>query len=67
MIQLNTGVTFIEKIICEDLKTQAMEIINFEKKERKPLTHDEQVYYEKRKYCHICRKKFCDDKDDKKI
>ena len=31
-----------------------------------PLTHDEQVYHEKRKHCHICRRKFCNNENDKK-
>ena len=43
----------------------AMEIINFKEKEMRPLTDDETKYYEKRKYYHICRRKFCCDKDDK--
>ena len=44
------------KKLCKDLKTQAIEIINYEiKKEMIPLTYDEQVYHEKRKYCHICK------------
>ena len=42
------------KKLCKDLKAQAIEIINYEiKKEMIPLTYDEQVYHEKRKYCHI--------------
>ena len=43
-----------------------MEIINFEKKEMIPLTHDEQLYHEKRKYYHKCRKKFCNDENEKR-
>ena len=35
-----------------------MEVINFEKKEMIPLTDDENKYYEKKKYCHICKKSF---------
>ena len=30
------------------------------------LTNNEKEYYEKRKYCHICRKKFCYNGDDEK-
>ena len=42
------------KKLCKDLKTQAIEIIDNEiKKEMITLTYDEQVYHEKRKYCHI--------------
>ena len=45
-----------------------MDIINFEKKKKEmtPLTYDEKVYYENRKYCHICRKNFCNDENEKK-
>ena len=52
---------------CEDLKALVIEVINCEKKkEIIPLTHREQVYHEKQKYCHVCWKKFCDDGNDKK-
>ena len=34
------------------------------KKEMTPLTNDEQVYYEKQKYYHICKRKFWYDKND---
>ena len=30
-----------------------------------PLTYDEQVYHEKRRFCHMCRRKFCNDENDK--
>ena len=30
-----------------------------------PLKYSEIRYYEKRKYCHICKRKFCTDKNDK--
>ena len=53
------------KKLCKDLKDQAMEIINYEKKEMIPLTYDENIYYEKKKYCHICKKKFWYDKENK--
>ena len=53
------------KKLCKDLKDQAMEIINFEEKEMIPLTDDKIKYYEKRKYCHICKRKFCIDENDK--
>ena len=42
-----------------------MEIINYEKKEMMPLTDYEKWHYETRKYCHICRRKFFYDKEDK--
>ena len=53
------------KKLCKDLKDQAMEVINFEKKEMMPLTDDENKYYEKKKYCRICKKKFWCDKKNK--
>ena len=49
----------------KDLKSLAMKVINTEKKEMIPLTNNENRYYESLEYCHICRKKFCNDKDDK--
>ena len=30
-----------------------------------PLTHHQQLNYEKSKYCHICQKKFYEDGDNK--
>ena len=46
-----------------------MDIINFEKKkEMMPLTYDEKVYYESRKYCHTyAGKNFVTMKTKKKI
>ena len=54
------------KKLCKDLKNQAMEIINFKEKKIIPLTDDETKYYEKRKYCHICKRKSFTDENDKK-
>ena len=31
-----------------------------------PLTDDENKFYEKKKECHICKKEFCYDKNEKK-
>ena len=42
------------KIFCENLKDQAMKIINHEKKEMIPLTHEEKESYENQEICHIC-------------
>ena len=53
------------KIFCEDLKDQAMKIINHEKKEMIPLTDEEKESYENQEICHICGKEFCIDEDDK--
>ena len=41
-----------------------MKIINYEKKEMIPLTKKEKKFHEKHKACHICKEKFCVDKDD---
>ena len=56
------GKDCIEKL-CKDLKEFGTEIINFKKKEMKPLTNKEIKSYEKQKVCYICEKKFCDDKN----
>ena len=42
-----------------------MEVINFKEKKKIPLTHHQQLNYEKNKYCHICKGKFYEDKDNK--
>ena len=42
-----------------------MEIVNYEKKEMMPLTDDEKRKYEKYIYCHICKRNFCDNKNEK--
>ena len=41
-----------------------MEIINFEKREMIPLTKEENKSYKEQETCHICKGKFCVDKDD---
>ena len=51
----------------EDLNTLAMKIISTPKKEMTPLNKIQERQYEIRKYCHICKKKFCNDESDKKI
>ena len=43
-----------------------MEIINFEEKEMILLTNKEIKSYEKQKVCHICKEKFCNNKNKKK-
>ena len=57
------GKDCIEKL-RKRLKEQAMEIINYEEKEMIPLTHWENNYYKKQETCHICKEKFCMDKND---
>ena len=58
------GKDCIEKL-CKKLKESAMEIINREKKEMVPLTHEENNFYNEQEICYICKEKFCLDKDDK--
>ena len=52
----------IEKF-CKHLKELVTEMINFEENEMIPLTNKS---YEKQKVCHICKEKFCYDKNKKK-
>ena len=59
------GKDFIEKF-CKDLKEPGTEIINFEEKEKIPLTNKEIKSYEKQKACHTCKEMFCCDKNKKK-
>ena len=51
--------------LCEDLKDQAMELINFKEKEMIPLTDVEKWRCEMQNYCHVCKRKFCYDKEGK--
>ena len=53
------------KNFCVDLKKHAFKIINFKEKDMIPLTDEEIIYYEKQKLCHICKKEFCYDKNEK--
>ena len=55
------------KTFCEDLKDQAMKIINHEKKEMMTLTDEEKASYENQEICHICEKEFCTDENDKEF
>ena len=43
-----------------------MEVIKYEKKEMILLTDYEKWSHEMQKYCHICKRKFCYDREDKK-
>ena len=55
------------KIFCEDLRNQAMKIIDYEKKKMISLTDEETESYEKQKVYHICQKEFSTDMNDKNI
>ena len=52
------------KELCKKLKNRAMKIINYEEKEMIPLTYEENKSYKEQETCHICKGKFCMDKDD---
>ena len=62
MIQ-KTDAIFIGEKFCKDLKELGMEIINFEEKEMIPLRNKEIKFFEKQKAYHICKEKFCNDKN----
>ena len=43
-------------MFCNDLKEQAMQIINYEQKPMIPLTNEEKESYENQQICHICER-----------
>ena len=53
------------KMFCNDLKEQAMRIINYEQKPMLPLTNDVKESVQNQEICHICEKEFCTDKNNK--
>ena len=53
------------KKLYKKLKDRAMEIINYEEKEMIPLTDKENKSYKKQKVCHIFKKEFCNDENEK--
>ena len=54
------------KIFRENLKKNAIKIINQENKEMIRLTFEKKQSYHKQKVCHICKNKFSTDDDNKK-
>ena len=54
-------------MFCKDLRNEAMEIFNYEKKKMIPLTDEEKEFYEKEKVCYICKKEFSTDKKYHKV
>ena len=54
------------EMFCKNLRDQAMETIDFEKKEMISLTDKEADSYEKQKVCYICEKEISTDKNDEK-
>ena len=54
------------KKFCLDLREHVTKIINYEKKEKTPLTKKEEKNHNKQKVCHIYRKEFNTGDNDKK-
>ena len=52
------------KKFCNDLRTHATKMSNYEKKKMIPLTIKEKIHYNEQEICYICKKEF--DKSDKK-
>ena len=51
--------------LCKKLKDHAIEISNYKEKEMIPLTDEEAEFYEEQEVCHICKKEFCNDENEK--
>ena len=54
------------KNFCLDLREHATKIINYEKKKMIPLTKEEKDWHSMQKVCHICKKVFSTDYNNKK-
>ena len=54
------------KIFCLDLREHATKMINNEKKEMIPLTKDEYEWHYQQKVCHICKRLFSTNYNNKK-
>ena len=54
------------KNFCLDLGEHVTKIINYEKKEMIPLTKEEKDWHNQQKVCHICKKRFSTDDNNKK-
>ena len=52
--------------MCKKLKDHILKIISYEKREMIPLSEEENKSYEEQDVCHICRKKFHFDENNKK-
>ena len=50
--------------MCQKLKDHAMKTINYKEKEMILLTDEENRSYEEQEIRHICKNKFCLDKND---
>ena len=53
------------KRFCNDLKELVAEIISYKENEMISLQDKEITLYESQKVCHICKEKFCYDKNKK--
>ena len=54
------------KKFCLDLREHATKIINYEKKEMIPLIKKEEKKHKKQEVCHICKKRFSTDDNNKR-
>ena len=54
------------KNFCLDLREYAGKIISYEKKDMIPLTKGEKYWHDKQKVCHICKRIFSTDYNNKK-
>ena len=52
-------------MLCETFKKLVMKIINYKEKEMMPLTDEEKEFYKKQKVCHLCKKEFCSNGNEK--
>ena len=57
------GIDCIKKL-CKKLKKRAIKITNYEENEMILLTYEENKSYKEQETCHICKGKFCMDKND---
>ena len=57
------SLSLISSFNSEELATK---ITNHEEKDMIPLTDNENKFYEEQRECHICKKEFCYDKNEKK-
>ena len=53
------------KRFCSELKELGTKIVNYEQKEMTPLIDDENMFYVKQKECYICKKKFCNNNNQR--
>ena len=54
-------------LFCKELREIAHGILNTETKSMQPLSKEEQKIYHNSKYCHICKKVFCKNKNHMKV